>query len=104
MIWFIIRCVKGLQALTRKEPVRESQLDTIFRLTVGKIVDPLSAEVIIVYFLDPENSAHLAHLFYSKSLFKNHPGLEDKFNRSLKSLSEDFRVVQQIEQFSQTVS
>jgi len=77
-----------IRYLTRKEPVRESQLDTIFRLTVGKIVDPISAEVIIVYFLDGEGHAHFAHLFYSKSLFRNHPGLEEKFNKSLESLGQ----------------
>ncbi len=74
--------------LTRKDPVRESQLDTIFRLTVGKIVDPISAEVMIVYFLDEEDNAHFAHLFYSRSLFKNHAGLEERFNTSLQSLGQ----------------
>jgi type IV pilus assembly protein PilB len=74
--------------LTRKDPVRESQLDTIFRLTVGKIVDPISAEVIIVYFLDEAGDAHFAHLFYSRSLFKNHAGLEERFNNSLQSLGQ----------------
>jgi type IV pilus assembly protein PilB len=77
-----------IRYLTRKEPVRESQLDTIFRLTVGKIVDPLSAEVIIVYFLDGQGNAHFAHLFYSKQLFRNHPGLEGRFNSSLEQLGQ----------------
>ncbi|MCO5165206.1 MAG: Flp pilus assembly complex ATPase component TadA [Planctomycetes bacterium] len=74
--------------LTRKDPVRESQLDTIYRLTVGKLVDPLSAEVIIVYSLDEKRAAHFAHLFYSKALFKNHPGLEERFTRSLDKLGQ----------------
>ncbi len=74
--------------LTRKDAVRESQLDTIYRLTVGKLVDPLSAEVIIVYSLDEKRAAHFAHLFYSKALFKNHPGLEDRFTRSLDKLGQ----------------
>ena len=74
--------------LTRKEPVRESQLDTIYRLTVGKLVDPLSAEVIIVFSLDEQRAAHFAHLFYSKALFRNHPGLEDRFTRSLEKLGQ----------------
>ena len=74
--------------LTRSDPIKESQLDTIFRLTVGKIVDPISAEVVVVYFLNDKQDAHFAHLFYSKSLFKNHPGLEDKFNSSLESLGQ----------------
>jgi type IV pilus assembly protein PilB len=74
--------------LTRKEAVRDSQLDTIYRLTVGKLVDPLSAEVIIVYSLDDKRAAHFAHLFYSKALFKNHPGLEDRFTRSLDKLGQ----------------
>lgn len=74
--------------LTRKEAVRESQLDTIFRLTVGKIVDPISAEVVVVYFMDDDGSLHFAHLFYSRSLFRNHPGLEGKFNKSLESLGQ----------------
>jgi type II secretory ATPase GspE/PulE/Tfp pilus assembly ATPase PilB-like protein len=74
--------------LTRKDPIKESQLDTIFRLTVGKIVDPISAEVVIAYFLDEQGEAHFAHLFYSRSLFKNHPGLEAKFNNSLEQLGQ----------------
>ena len=77
-----------IRYLTRKEPVRESQLDTIFRLTVGKIVDPIHAEVLVVYFLDADMNAHFAHLFYSKSLFRNHPGLEDKFQASLEKLGQ----------------
>ena len=77
-----------IRYLTRKETVRESQLDTIFRLTVGKIVDPIHAEVLVVYFLDGEMNAHFAHLFYSKSLFRNHPGLEDKFQASLEKLGQ----------------
>ncbi|MGE0709199.1 MAG: ATPase, T2SS/T4P/T4SS family [Planctomycetota bacterium] len=74
--------------LTRNDPIKESQLDTIFRLTVGKIVDPISAEVVIVYFLDDSGECHFAHLFYSRSLFKNHPGLENKFNNSLEQLGQ----------------
>lgn len=74
--------------LTRKEPVREGQLDTIFRLTVGKIVDPISAEVIVVYFANEERELSFAHLFYSRSLFKNNAGLEGKFNSSLEELGQ----------------
>jgi type II secretory ATPase GspE/PulE/Tfp pilus assembly ATPase PilB-like protein len=74
--------------LTRKEPVREGQLDTIFRLTVGKIVDPISAEVIVVYFANEARELSFAHLFYSRSLFKNNAGLEGKFNSSLEELGQ----------------
>ncbi|MBL4850555.1 MAG: GspE/PulE family protein [Planctomycetes bacterium] len=74
--------------LTRKEAVREGQLDTIFRLTVGKIVDPISAEVIVVYFADEARELSFAHLFYSRSLFKNNAGLEGKFNSSLEELGQ----------------
>lgn len=74
--------------LTRKDVVRESQLDTIYRLTVGKLVEPLSAEVVVVYALDDSKQATFAHLFYSKSLFKNHPGLEERFTRSLDKLGQ----------------
>lgn len=74
--------------LTRKEAVREGQLDTIFRLTVGKIVDPISAEVIVVYFADEAGELSFAHLFYSRSLFKNNAGLEGKFNASLEELGQ----------------
>jgi type II secretory ATPase GspE/PulE/Tfp pilus assembly ATPase PilB-like protein len=74
--------------LTRKEPVREGQLDTIFRLTVGKIVDPISAEVIVVYFANEQRDLSFAHLFYSRSLFKNNAGLEGKFNSSLEELGQ----------------
>src|SRR5690606_5732255 len=72
--------------LTRKEAVRESQLDTVFRLTLGKIVEPISAEVILVYKLEADGQSSMAHLFYSRTLFRNHPDLEEKFNQSLGTL------------------
>lgn len=72
--------------LTRKDPVRESQLDTVFRLTLGKIVEPISAEVIVVHKLEADGQASMAHLFYSRTLFRNHPDLEEKFNQSLGTL------------------
>ncbi|MEZ6185321.1 MAG: ATPase, T2SS/T4P/T4SS family [Planctomycetota bacterium] len=76
-----------LRYLVRKDPVREKQLETIFRLTVGKLVDPIRAEVLIVWMLDGQQNSHLTNLFYSKSLFRNHPGLESKFSSSLEKLS-----------------
>jgi len=76
-----------LRYLVRKEPVREKQLETIFRLTVGKLVDPIRAEVLIVWMQDGQQNSHLTNLFYSKSLFRNHPGLESKFSSSLEKLS-----------------
>ena len=77
-----------MEVLTRKDPVRETQLDTIYRLTIGKLVDPLQAEVVVVYSLDDAKAAHFAHLFYSKALFRNHPGLEDRFTKSLDKLGQ----------------
>lgn len=73
--------------LTRKTPIKESQLDTVFRLTVGKIVEPISAEVILVWFLNEDGSARFGNLFSSRALFTARPNLKDKFNQSINQLS-----------------
>ena len=77
-----------IKYLTRKEGVKESQLDTIYRLTVGRIVDPISAEVMVIYKLQEDGGTSFEDIFYSKALFKNHPGLEARFHQGLKALGE----------------
>ncbi|MDC3379382.1 ATPase, T2SS/T4P/T4SS family [Planctomycetota bacterium] len=72
--------------LTRKDAIRESQLDTVFKLTVGKIVDPISAEVVVVYFLDDDGASIFGHMFYSRTLFREKPQLEQKFKSGVETL------------------
>lgn len=58
-----------LKPLTRKDPVSKSQLDSIFLGTISKLVDAVHAEVVAVFFYDGEE-IFLAHVFYSKDLYK----------------------------------
>ena len=75
-----------LRYLTRKDPIREGQLDSIFRLTVGRVVDALNAEVVAVFFKTPEGKTVVGNLFYSKTLFKKQPELETPFLNHINTL------------------
>jgi type II secretory ATPase GspE/PulE/Tfp pilus assembly ATPase PilB-like protein len=75
-----------LRYLTRKEAIRQEQIDSIFRLTVGKVVDAVKAEVVAVYFLNANHEFQIGHVFYSKNLFKKERSKRRDFQEHLSEL------------------
>lgn len=75
-----------LRYLTRKDAIRQEQIDSIFRLTVGKIVDAVKAEVVAVYFLNEDDEFQIGHVFYSKNLFKKERSSLRRFQEHLSEL------------------
>jgi len=75
-----------LRYLTRTDPIKAEQLDSIFRMTVGRIVDAVNSEAIAVYFLTDDDKLVIAHVFYSKNLFKREPNLQEPFLQQIETL------------------
>ncbi len=75
-----------IRYLTRKDPIKESQIDSIFKLTVGKLVDAMNAELLAVYFpIDEKQKLHIQGVYWSKGLWQK--GDEARYKRDIENLT-----------------
>jgi type IV pilus assembly protein PilB len=75
-----------IRYLTRKDPIKESQIDSIFKMTVGKLVDAMNAELLAVYFpIDEKQKLHIQGVYWSKGLWEK--GEEQKYKREIENLT-----------------
>jgi type IV pilus assembly protein PilB len=77
-----------IKALTGKKPPTKENLNSIFRLTISKIVTAVNAQAITIYFLEDDGKIHFGHVYYSKSLYKDKAELEQRLRGNIKVLKE----------------
>ncbi len=76
-----------IRYLTRKDPIKESQIDSIFKLTVGKLVEAMNAELLAVYFpIDEKQKLHIQGVYWAKGLWQQ-KGDEAKHKRDIEALT-----------------
>ncbi|HZU95813.1 MAG TPA: ATPase, T2SS/T4P/T4SS family, partial [Planctomycetota bacterium] len=75
-----------IRYLTRKDPIKESQIDSIYKLTVGKLVDAMNAELLAIYYpIDEKGKLHIQGVYWSKGLWQK--GDEAKHKRDIENLT-----------------
>ncbi|MBI3722720.1 GspE/PulE family protein [bacterium] len=76
-----------IRYLTRKDPIKDTQIDSIFKLTVGKLVDALNAEILAVYYpIDEKKKLHIQGVYWAKNLWRGRQDAESKFKKGVERL------------------
>jgi type IV pilus assembly protein PilB len=75
-----------IRYLTRKDPIKDTQIDSIFKMTVGKLVDAMNAELLAVYYpIDEKGKLHIQGVYWAKGLWRKED--EGKAKRNIENLT-----------------
>jgi type IV pilus assembly protein PilB len=77
-----------IRYLVRKDPIKDTQIDGILRLTVGKLVDAMNAELLAIYYpIDERKKLHLQGIYWSRGLWRGRTEAEMRFKKNVERLT-----------------
>ncbi|GIW72274.1 MAG: hypothetical protein KatS3mg102_1816 [Planctomycetota bacterium] len=80
------QAIGGLvRTLLNRREVSPEDLESLLRITTGKIVEAIGAEAVTIFFAEPDG-IHFGHVAYSRSLYRGDPALEKKLRANADKL------------------
>jgi len=74
-----------VRTLTSKKEVTAKDLEMVLEVTKSKIVESVNAQAITIFFAE-DDGLHFRHISYSRSLYKNDPSAEERFEKAVERL------------------